>query len=335
MPTHIDGFEEFYGEQSAKLRTAMTRADYAAEGDWSVVSGRASNSRAMSGGKCSMTRTEPWVNSKFCTGVAGRFMSRGSMMWLSAGEAMVRLWLHPDTGAPMLNDSPGGAIPTMGRWYYYELEADIATTTLSLYINNRFDSSIPLPEGFLATETITVGLGWLPPEDYWPVEDPPADPPNATPVDNGVKTFDDFYMTSGARLGPIMVTTRFPSADVNVEWFKASTSGTHAQSLAKQPPDPLDSYVASDTVGKIERFSSTADFPSDNLVIITGILVMARKAPSLEAQLGVFMDGTAAHRSAVRTVENEWRTQYICFPPQNENKDNIVTSEFGITVAEL
>jgi hypothetical protein len=321
---HIEGFEEFLGE--SPLKPAFTRADYAAEGEWAMVAGRGAGSYGISGRESSLMRVGEWTDAKFSVGFAYQFEARGSVAWLDIGGARVTLWLNPESGLPHLNTNPGGALPTIVRWYYYEIELDRASGVASLYINNRFDSQF-LIGGFTGPE-VEVNLGYLDPAEYRPGVDP-------VPVDLGAKSFDDFYMHDGPRLGPIKVTTRFPDVDVNVEWFRAAQSGTHAQSLSLHPPKPLDNYVASDTIGEEDRFTSATSLANTNPVIATAVVVLARKSPALLAKLGVFIGGQvgAELRSTTGVVETEWRTQYFGFEKRTaDTVAGITASQFGITV---
>jgi hypothetical protein len=328
--TFIDGFEEFSG--SGSPTPLLQRAEWTASGTLTIVQGRSSvaGSAALGGGNGSVERAFPWTGDRFSTGCAFQFSARGSIMRLQLGAAVIQLWANELTGTPMLNAAPGGALPTINRWYYYELRVSRSTGTCELWINNKFDSSIVLPDGATSATAAVVRLGWQDPTTYRPAA---GMLPRA---DTGTKFIDDFYARDGDAIGPIVVTTRFPDIDQNVEWFKASAELSHAASLSQHPPDPLDSYVASDTIGKEDRFLSNLALPNTNGVLATGIVVMARKAPTLNAKLGVFMGGNAgavAARSDVRTVESDWRTQYVMFEPVGgDTKAGIEASEFGINV---
>lgn len=326
---HIDGFEEFRGEQSAAA--SMIRADYVATGQWSPVRGRgqAQGCAALSGALATFSRKHPWTGGKFSFGCAHYFNTRGSVLTFTLGTKKYTLWMNNVTGTPMLNASQGGALPTIVRWYYYEFEIDRAAGTATLYINNKYDSVFQL-DAIGAVNEVDVAMGYRPPNEYRPGE--------PTVTDAGVKTYDDFYMVDGPRLGPILVTTRFPSGDKNVEWFLAAQTGNHSFALSQEPPDPLNSFVAADIVGKEERFVSSVALPNANPVIATGIIVLARKASSLSAKLGVFIGGQAGAplRQDTRTVDEGWRTQFVCFErTDGDTAQGINTADFGFNVSPL
>lgn len=322
---HIDGFDQFDGESA--VGPTLVRAEYVTAGGLTIVAGRGPGSKAISAQNGSLSRTQPWTGNTFAAGTAFSFTARGSLMWLKFGTEYLTLWLHPDTGLPMMNASVGGALPIKNTWYYYEIELDRGAGLATLSINNRVDSTFALTPGMLAAQDVQVGLGYRAPSTYWP---------GSTFQDISVKTYDDFYINGAARLGPIVITTRFPDTDVQAEWFKAGAVSTHAAAVSGKPPTPLDLYIASDTVGKRDKFKSARPLANSNPIVGTGLVVLARKSPSLSAQLGVFMggDGTAPLRQATRAVDTNWRTQYICFDQTaGDSKANIEAAPFGVVIS--
>lgn len=321
---HLDGFEQYANESN--LARPLERADYTVVGNWASVAGRGRYSRAISGVKTSIVRTVDWTEPALSIGFAGSFTERGAMAWLKFGEAEVVLWFDHDTGLPNLNTTVGGALPTTNRYYFYEIECDRDSGSCSLYINGRFDCVFNVPGG-LTGDTVEVGLGYRDPADYRPGVDP-------APVDNSAKTFDDFYIRPDSKYSPIMITTRFPDVDVTTDWFKAGTKITHALTVSTLPTDPLNTYIASDTIGKEDAFTSSQDLNNENPIIATGLLVLARKSPTLDAQLGVSMGGSISERGADLVVDTNWRTQFACFEAQDgDDPTTIAASQFGVTVS--
>jgi len=320
---HIDGFEEFANDPAPNKQ--LERAQYQVSGQWGVVGGRI-GAHGLAGRNAALVRSMPWTTGVCSVGFAHIFDTRGSAAWLKVGDTQINLWLHPDTGLPYLNDQPGGALPTANRWYYYELELNRAASTVTLSINNRIDMTYPV-EGDLSAQELEVGIGYILPQVYRPDADP-------VPVDNATKTFDDLYIRDAARFGPIVVSTRFPTMDQNVEWFAAATSGTHASSLSLRPPKPLDNYVAANEIGAEDRFTSDHTLVNNNPVIATGVVVLARKAPTLAAKLGVFIEGDGmSSREMVTEVDTDWKTQYLFFEPREDTPAAVLASQFGITVS--
>jgi hypothetical protein len=316
---HITGFEEFAGEQSPA--SALARADYITTGSIALVAGRFSNGISTQNGM--LSRKVPWTTANFSTGFAHQFSDRGSVARLKIGASTLVLWMNPDNGMPMVNDQMGGALPTKNRWYYFEMSLTRAGQ-VTVHINGRQEMQFAV-DAFTAQE-VEVGLGWVDPVSYRPGVTP-------VPSDTAAKTYDDWYMRDDTRLGPISVTTRFPTSDAHVEWFNTDTNSSHAQTLSIHPPQPLDHYVASANIGSEDRFKSIQPLVSENAVVATGVVVLARKSPNLNAKLGVFIGGDADDRSAARTVDADWKTQYVCFEAvPTDTPAKITTSEFGFNV---
>lgn len=321
---HLDGFEQYANETNTL--NALVRAGYGASGTWASVAGRGRTSRAISALRSTVSRLVPWTNDRFTLGFAHSFSARGSVAMLKIGDADLTFWFNPDTGLPNLNDVIGGALPTKDRFYFYEIEVERSTGNCTLYINGRADCTFSFGVGMLPAQELTVTLGWRDPAEYRVGVDP-------VPADTGVKTYDDLYLRSDARLGAVMITTRFPTFDVKTEWFKAGTEPSHSATVAKHPPDPLDTYIASDTIGKEDVFRSDEALQNTNPVIATGLLVMARKSATLNAKLGVSMGGSITQRGAALAVESDWRLYFSCYERvESDTIDGIQNSDFGVKV---
>lgn len=317
---HITGFEEFTGEQS--LASVLARADYSSSGTVALVAGRFNSGISTQGG--TVSRKLPWTTARFSTGFAHQFSDRGSVARLKIGDTTLVLWMNPDNGLPMVNDQVGGALPTKNRWYYFEMDVTRAGQ-VTLFINGRQDMTFALAAALTAQE-VEVSLGWVDPVSYRPAGD-------TVPSDTAAKTYDDWYLRDDVHLGPISVTTRFPTYDQHVEWFNTDTDTSHNRTLSLHPPVPLDHYVASPNIGAEDRFKSDQPLASENAVVATGVVVLARKSPTLNAKLGVFIGGDADDRAAVKSVESDWKTQYACFEAvASDTPAKITTSEFGFNV---
>lgn len=321
---HLDGFEQ-YGNENPTTN-ALTRATYQVSGTWASVAGRGRTSRALAGPRATLSRKVAWTTDRFSTGFAASFTGRGSMAVLKIGAADLTFWLNPDTGLPNLNNVIGGALPTKERFYFYEIEVERSTGNCTLYINGRADCTFSFGVGNLPATEVEIILGFREPGEYRPGVTP-------LPTDNSVKTYDDFYVRDSARMGAIMITTRFPTLDVLTEWFKAGTQPSHSATVAQLPPDPLDTYIAADTVGKRDTFRSAEPLQNTNPVIATGIVVLARKSDTLNARLGVSMGGSITQRGETIAVESGWRTYFSCYERvESDTIEGIQNSDFGVKV---
>lgn len=308
---HIEGFEQFANE--TELTKAFMRSGYESSGIWTVVTGRGKYSRAIGASNATLSRTFDWVGDKFSTGFAHSFGARGSVCWLTFGDKVVPLSFSRETGLPTLGDQVGGALPVKNAFYFIELEVQRGGH-ITLYLNGRFDVAFEAGD-LSAVTTVGVSLGQL------------------DPADNSVKTYDDFYARNAERLGPIIISTRFPNFDSLTEWQKAGDAPGHSQAVSLLPPTPLDSYIASDTIGKKDIFKSSQPLANDLNVMAIGIVVLSRKSPSIAAKLGVEVGGTVAAHDATLTVDENWHAQYVCFEDGiSETSTNVIASDFGVSI---
>lgn len=321
---HMDGFDQFASE--TKLAAALVRSGYLSTGTVTPVTGRAAGSYALGMQKGNVTRAVAWTTPRLTIGFAHQFTDRGSCVKLKLGAQSITLWFNPDNGLPMMNDVQGNALPVKNTWYYIELALDKEIGGCVLFINGKEDSSYIMSQVMKDAVSVDVTLGYQPPTDYWP---------GAVGEDNSTKLYDDFYARGDSRLGPVVITTRFPTNDQNVQWFKAGSQPSHAATVGDLPPDPLNQYVASATIGQEDRFTSTKSLANANAIVATALVVLARKSASLNAHLGVFMGqaGGAAVRQATLTVDTNWHSQYTCYDIiGGDTVANIQASQFGVTV---
>lgn len=328
MTLHIDGFDHFQGE--IDLIPALKRAGYAIVGSKLTIVGGRSNgiiSRSVSIYESSMSREHPWAGPVFTAGAVVMAPLRGSLLWLTLGSEELVLWLSPTNGHPYLNASPGQALPLASRWYYYELVLDRAALTASLLINGRAEISVPITALMAAQTSVTTHFGTHAPSTFGTSE---------TIKDTGVKQVDDIYLHDGGPLNPIAITTRLPKQDMTDPHEWAATNGGHYGEISKLPPMPLESFIATEVIGLVDKFTST-DLLTNGPIVATAMVVLARKSEGFDARLDLFLggDGTAAERRATRTVESAWRTQYVVFPGNgSDTKANLEAAPFGVkTVA--
>lgn len=307
---HIEGFEQFANETN--LNAALLRAGYAANGVWTVVAGRGRYSRAIAASTATLKRTFDWVGDKFSTGFAHSFSARGAVCELKLGDVVVPLSFSRETGLPTLGTTVGGALPVKSAFYFYEFEVQRGGH-VTLYLNGRFDCAFEAGD-LSAVTKVEVTLGTV------------------EPGDTGTKTYDDFYARNVERLGPIIISTRFPNFDVLNEWLKAGDAPGHASTVSLLPPTPLDNYIASDTVGKRDVFSSSQPLANDLNVLALGLVVMSRKSPSIAAKLGVEIGASVTQRDATLTVNENWAAQYVSFDGTNETSTNVIASNFGVSI---
>lgn len=324
MSLHLDGFDQFALDPGPAL--ALARAGYTTAGAGPVVTPGRVGGSSLSVTNGQIRRVHPWITGSFVVGCACRYTGRGSIAWLEfpGGERLV-LWVSPDDGQPRLNADMTGSLPVLNVWYYFEVVLSRGGAA-SLYVNNRLDGTTTLTPAMNAANEVTVCFGTLPPADYRP---------GVTIGDGSAKTYDDIAIRDGARLGPIAIRTRFPNSTDSSDWTMLGGASEHAI-VSTLPPEPLDTFIAADTVDDTVQFRSNAALPNDNPIIATGIVTLVRKAPNLDARLRGYIGGEpgAAYRDAVIDVGPTWEMKYITFDTvAGDTKEGIEGAPFGLQVA--
>lgn len=330
MKLHIDGFDHF--ANSSRLRDYLSGAGYKMDRlpQPSIVSGRGDPriSRALSLNSGELRRDAPWTGNKFSFGCALEMGDRGSVMGIRFGldhTDPIVLWFHPDDGQPRLNDQTGGSLPVRWRYYYYEIELNRLAATATLYINNRMELVLPLNETQTSAATLEVTFGSM------------AEVFQFRPGDSASERFgriyDDTYIRDGERLGPIVVTTRFPTTEELMEWVVwGPPNATSVDILSAVPPQELDQYISTEYGSKMCRFSSGDALKSPYDVLATGLVALARKAPDANLTLRGFIggNGNVQYRSQDVSPVNAWRYYYMTFDRvATDTKDNIKQASFG------
>lgn len=324
MTLHIDGFDQFYLE--TRLRDALTRAGYILSGTPSLGVGR-NSTKGLGLSSGSFARDHAWLSNDFNAGCAMMFADRGSVMWLELGGERLVAWASPVDGWTHLNAATGNALPVKNYWYYYEIELDRTEGVARLYINNRLDVTLPLTPTMQAATEVRVCYGTTSVTEF---------DPNVPVYTSGNRHYDDIYIRDGLRYGPVVVSTRVPTAHTLVEWNYTSGTGTPSQILGTLPPEPLDRFMASDVIGSKSKFISSQNLLSGNKVVATGVLALVRKSPMMDAKLRATIGGDANATARSRDVEVDasYQLKYLTFEEvAGDTPAGIKNTQFGIEVA--
>lgn len=325
MSLHVDGFDQFQGDTS--LPSAMSRGGYSLSGSAVVLSVGRNGTRGIGCSLGEFSRPHPWLSNNLSIGCAAQFTgSRGSIMWVDFGnDERLVLWMDPEDGAPRLNDDKGGSLPVMDTWYYYDITINRTSRQAQLYINDVVDTVTEITPTMAEAEEVVVHFGRLASNLYG----------NPDP-DRGTKIYDDIYLRDGARFGPIVVTTRQPTMTEIADWT-AVGGPSNAQILASRPPNLLGRYTLSNDPGSKDEFRSMQGLLSQNDVLATGLVVLARKPESLPVRLRGHIGGTDPNAPTLRTktveVPPEWQLQYLIFDQVGgDTVENITPARFGVEV---
>jgi hypothetical protein len=348
----FDGFNQARGTGSGPTyRNGWSLTNFGYAGGWVTAAGdaayplkSATNAHAMEGDYL-LERTHPWAGARFALGVAcrmtawspslapGRVQSsgRGNILALTAGGERRVLWWSWQTGHVHFGAVPGNALPRYGAPYFYEVVLDRLTKTATVFINGKEDLVTPISDAMAAANEVTIGLGWMAPGSY-----------QLAPVETAEYRdifYACLYLNDGEPLGPIDVSTRFPSNYVADDWqdggwwLKGRLISPDATAGLKS-----DRFVIGKTPGsKAPYTSSVALNKKTNPVVGTKVGVFARKTRNTEAQLGMFVGGTdIEQRDGTQPVGSTWERCEATFEPRpGDTPDKIVTAPFGLTIEPL
>lgn len=281
----IDGFEQFFfdGDNAAFMR----RAGYELFGSYGFAQGRKNGASIMIG-RGGLSRSFPSGGDKFSVGFAFRMTTRGNLVGIEAGEEVLRVGVDPITGLVTSGDIEGMIIPLKTRWYYCEVEINKTSKEAKVFINGKLDLTVPVPDAVATAKDLKITLR------------------SFTGTDFAEMLFDDFYVTDGARVGPITITTRFPAKDVSKDWFVAGAEG-HAEAVAVLPPDLLDRFIYAGHDGATDSFTSSTELSEETEVKGVTLVTLIRKATVDPVTVDVFVNEKTVNESS---LPRNWEYRY-------------------------
>jgi hypothetical protein len=310
MAIFIDGFEQFNGDRTAAL---MRMAGYQV-GAVSIVAGRKGTSRAISCYRSSFSREWQLSTNITTVGFAVKFDARGPLASISVAANKLYVWVDRTTGLVNMGTSldqanPGYANPLLNRWYYVELQVDVSGGLVTLFINGKADSSVAVPNFLTGTVVVTL--------NPWDLM--------TDPQDFGTRLFDDLYITDSARLEPIQVTTRSPTADGSkTDW---SFAGATSRWAAVAPPiNELDKFIFTAVDGAQNTFISAAAMPDSNPIRFLQLITMFRKATSDPMSIDFNIDNQVVREA---NIARTWTFRYTMFSASGYDTGNISSAQFG------
>lgn len=310
MATFIDGFEQFDGD---RVGTLMRMAGYSLS-SLGVVAGRAGG-KAILLYRSSVTRDWAMAGQMLSVGFAVKFDQRGPLVALSGGGQSFYVWVDPDTG--LLNTgtsvtagAPGYMNPLKDRWYFLEMTLNRDNNTLSLYLNGKSDSTVTLP-AFLAG-TIQVKLN---PFDLFTAKQ-----------DYGTRVYDDLYLVDGARLGPIQVSTRFPTGDGDKPNWSVTGAANNWQAVRPEINE-LDKFIFTAIDGNENNFVSIEDVQGTAAIRYLQLITMFRKATSDPMSLIFNID---EQKVTEVNISRNWTFRYTMFNASGYTPSNIKAAQFGV-----
>jgi len=184
------------------------------------------------------------------------------------------------TGKMKVGAVSGQDVIILNAFWFIEIEVDKTANEVRVWANDTLQLTVPLPGGVGETYTITWGM-------------------SAASAVAGVIDIDDMYILdnnggiNNARLGPIQVITRAPTADVTAQWTPVGATGAHYSILAQLEPGKANApYLQANVDGKIDKFTSNVVLPNANQIFAVALTSYAKKGDLDDRKLGMTV-GTA------------------------------------------
>lgn len=290
----MDGFEQFKDLAPADVAAEISSAGYTVSGIL-PTEGRTADTICLAIGDASAGS----VSRTFSSG-SSRVVLQFAYKAETAREDIVAITNGFTLSWPdklEINGSKGGVTPIIGLWYYYELIVDKAAGTITVFINNVQDLTVPMPSAmeFLTTWEVT-----------WSA-------PAASP-----KLLDDLFFIDGTgggivnRTGPQKIVARMPSADVVKEW--SPSDGDDHYAMVNQRPPVEGAFIQSAVSGATDLFRS-GDAVSPGAITAVSVVVRVRKSDIDERQVGILIgQGVGQKETLIPTLAITPEYKYAVFP---------------------
>lgn len=319
---YMEGFDQFQGESGISARLAS--AGYVVGGTLTLSDGRTAQTRALNLGdgsaSGSMQRTFESSQQIVCFGFA-YFASAERSTILTIADVVTLGW-DTETGKVAIGGDLGGATVALSVWYYFEVVIDKGLGEIRVYINDELDLTVNMPGG--AAFINAFQCTWSSPGD--------------------IKKLDDIVFVDGStgvytnRLGPVQITPRMPSSDVDKEWSAAI--GSEHFEMVNNLPVNLGEFIQSNTSGTYDTFLSNGPVPDDNdpnNVLAVGVVVRAKKSDVDGRQLGILIgDKVGPSKEQVFDLGTEDTYNYAVFEDnladESWNDVTVTDTPFGVVV---
>lgn len=316
MATFFDGFEQFGNND--RPDQLLRLAGYTLNGAVTVAGGRKGGGSSLTTYRSNFQRAWTFSGNAMSIGFAVKMDARGPLIAIRKGTTAMLVWSDPETGLVNIGTSlatgiPGYVNPLKDRWYYFEIEMTKNDSAFKLYVNGRLDQTYPLNgniNGDLIIEynPYTLFEG----SDFG--------------SDTGTRIFDDIYLSDSARIQPIQVTTRFPTADSEPLDWSFTGAASHWQAVGQLPPDMLDKFIYTAKDGATDQFTSAAALPDTNPIRYLQMMALFRKATSDPMDLIFNIDDQKVTQS---NIPKDWTFRYMPFNASGYTAGNIGAAKFG------
>lgn len=335
-----DGFDHYAadGVKGATLEPYLTANGYtvrnATDATFAVAPGRRTGAHALqftvarnSSTNASLSWGFTFTGTYVCFGFA--MNASGSRMRICRIENVLDIDWDATTGKISVNGQLGLNPLILNAWYYFEVECDFSAKTVKIWANNELQLTVDISS--VSTPAVaTIVWGQV-----------------GTAPDAGVQLLDDFYVIDGtgsrnnARLNPVEVTTRAPSADITTEWEIVANGAspaptTHWGVVSQLEPNAANKpYLQSNTAGATDLYRSNTALPTNNQVFAVSIIAFARKGDVDDRKIGLLVQPEGGTTSETQLSLTESYKYYQATFEQvpgggDWNQGNVEALQFGI-----
>lgn len=335
-----DGFDHYApdGVKGATLEPYLTDNGYtvrnASDTTFAVAPGRRAGAHALqftvarnSSTNASLSWGFSYTGQYVCFGFA--MNATGSRMRICRIENVIDIDWDATTGKISVNGTLGLNPLILAAWYYFEVECDFAAKTVKIWANNELQLTVDITS-VAQPPVATIVWGQV-----------------GTAPEAGVQLLDDFYVIDGAgtknnaRLNPVEVTTRAPTADITTEWEIVANGAvpaptTHFSVVAQLEPRKANApYLQSNTAGATDLFRSNTALPTNNQVFAVSIIAYARKGDVDDRKIGLLIqpDGGTTSETQIALTEQfkYYQATFDSVPGGGDwNQGNVEALQFGI-----
>lgn len=331
-----DGYDHYadIGVKGTILQGYLTAAGYtvrnASDTTFAVVEGRRTGAKALMftvAASSSINASLSWGFSTTDNMVTFGFAMKAgqSRMRICRVENIIDVDWDTTTGKLRVGETLGKDPLILNAWYYFEIEIHKDTNEVKVWANNELQMTVAPSSAPTTQYTISWGQ-------------------TGTAPTAGQQTLDDFYVIDGtgsknnARLTPVEITSRMPTADVTTQWevVGAASGSPHYQIVSQLSPGGSGKpYLQSNTAGATDMYRSNATLPTSNQVFAVSVIAYARKGDLDDRKLGMVINtdgGTPTEVQVPLTEEYKYyQTTYEQTPSGGDwNQNNVESLQFGI-----
>lgn len=265
----MEGFDQFNNESG--LAAKLATAGYTTGGIVGIADGRGAVTRALSIGSGaaagSLRRTFASGQNLVVLGFAYR--ATNARAQIVSIDGVVTLGWDAATGRITISGSAGQATIVLSVWYYFEIVIDKTLGEIRVHINNELDLTVALPSG--AAFVTSYVCNWTTASDVKLLDD-------VVFIDSATGTYTN-------RIGPVQITARVPSVDVDAEWSAAT--GNDRYEMVNNIPVIPSQFIQSNSSGAFSTFLSNTPVQGQDAILAVGVVVVARKSDVDNRQIGL------------------------------------------------